>query len=65
MSYSIPIYNENQYANLFTFRRKGVCIFSSYNWMNKTLLKGYTICDCFFIDNVAMVEQNSVDLRLK
>ena len=30
MNYNIPIYNENQYANQFTFRLKGVYIFSRY-----------------------------------
>ena len=30
MNYNIPIYNKNQNANLFTFRRKDVYIFSRY-----------------------------------
>ena len=31
MNYNKHIYNENQYADLFTFRRKGVYIFSRVN----------------------------------
>ena len=27
MNYNKHIYNENQYGNLFTFRREGVCIY--------------------------------------
>ena len=30
MNYNKHIYNENQYENLFTFRWKGVYIFSRY-----------------------------------
>ena len=30
MNYNRHIYNENQYAHLFTFRRKGVYLFSRY-----------------------------------
>ena len=29
-NYNIPVYNENQYADPFTFRRKGLYIYSRY-----------------------------------
>ena len=54
MNYNIPIYNENQYANLFTFRRKGVYIFrektkASFDEIFKRILHMYNIYNSFLI----------------
>ena len=33
MNYNRHIYNENQYAGLFTFRRKGVYLVATNKWL--------------------------------
>ena len=52
INYNRHIYSENQYADLFTYRRKGVYVFSRYKYMIKVLVKGYEVCDSFMIKNM-------------
>ena len=52
-NYNIPVDNENQYADLFTFRRKGLYIYIvATSKMIKALVKGYAIWDSFMIENM-------------